>query len=115
MKFERFRLWLAGKILGHIIIKNEEKWKQVHIIEQSIKHRTSGTAFIYLFESNLGNRRFEIKTTLNLDDTDLAAWANTWPVMLKEITPWLNGRFVPGIPGFNEVDSIDVMAKLSMK
>lgn len=120
----KIRLRLASWILGATIEQSVETWRLVHIqVVDNVQSMSdfglvmeTGHAFFYLYESNLGSRRYEVQSDLmRLDQKVLDAKHQKWPYYLKSVKLWMSGRYLEGVPGFNEVDSQDVMAKLSIR
>jgi hypothetical protein len=120
----KIRLRLASWILGHEITVNPEDWKLVHVQKvTNVSHRdsngfmtTKGTAFVYFHESNLGNRKYELLSDLEqMSARELQTSHVKWDYYLKTIKVWMAGRYIDDIPGYRDVDSIDLMAKLSIR
>lgn len=117
-----FRLWLAGKVLGRPIIERVEHWKLVHteVCMFTFTDRFSaphkGEVHIFYYESNLGHRKYELGTNLSVvPKGHLESNHQHWEFYLTELKPWMAGRYVPNIPAYSEVDSIDLVQKLSIE
>lgn len=77
------------------------------------KDREEGKFYYHLYESNKGERRVEYGVTWEMSPERIRAMAVRWDDYHEVVVPWLGGRYVPGIPSFNDIDALDVQAKLS--
>jgi len=89
----------------------KEDWRLVHTLEVSATwDKEPGTVYCYLFESNKGNRKYEMKSTwVGMTDHPLEQFFITTEVYLKTVFPWMAGRKVPGISSYSEVPDDDFM------
>lgn len=96
----------------------DPKEKLVHTIsfgiERQMEHgKKKGTFYYYLFEDKNGKRRMHAGSTLDPGATNLDMQSKLFDDYHEVIFPWLHGRYVKGVPSYNDVDSLDVQAKLS--
>lgn len=82
-----------------------EDWRLVKTISRDVKHdRVSGKLYFHLFESDKGNRKVEIKTTLELPSyINLTDSAKRFDVYQEKIYRWEHGRYDPDIPRYNQI------------
>jgi hypothetical protein len=93
-----------------------ENWKLVKTITVDVERtaynkKESGSVYYHLHESDRDARKLVITSTIEIEDLEkkakhLADYHTT-------VYPWLHGRYVKGIPSYNDVDSIDVQTRLS--
>jgi hypothetical protein len=92
-------------------------WRLVHTKSSDVQirvsdgTRVSGVMYFYLFESDLGTRKWEGACTV--PNVDCVFLAGQMAYYHETVYPWLRGRYVPGILQYNEVEAADVQKKLS--
>jgi hypothetical protein len=96
--------------------KPKEDWRLVTTLAWDALHNktTKIVVFVHLYESNEGNRKYKVGSTLSGWSTDdlekgivhLESYHTT-------LVPWLEHRFVPNIPRYHDVEGIDVQRKLT--
>lgn len=69
--------------------------------------------FVYLFESEDGNRQIEFSSPLSNNQRYLQQRCKENDIYHEVIYWWLKGRLVPEIPSYSSVESEDVMRKLT--
>ena len=84
----------------------KEKWAVVKTLE--IRDFAFGGiyAFYYLYESDKGNRKCEIKSSYS---------AKSHEVYLRVVYPWLEGRYDPEIPRYGDMPEEDLANALRGK
>lgn len=95
----------------------KENWRLVKTLDRACTtthHITSvvtqGKVYCYLFESNKGKRKYELKGTfVNMTDSNISAFYETTEQYLITVYPWLQGRKFPDIPSYIDVPAEDFM------
>jgi len=77
------------------------------------------TAFYYLKENGLGERKCDHKGTGSLDGDSLVSFAYkkriSHPYYLEKIIPWLEGRYDPDIPSYESIPAKEFKDNLAGK
>lgn len=93
-------------------------YKHVYTLKISITRKqqftgvkTNGFFYYHLYETKNGKRKVEYGSTFAMDYPEVTGqhFTDYHDIVL----PWLNHRYVPNIPGYNDVDMIDVEKRLS--
>jgi len=71
---------------------------------------TKGKIFYHLFESECGQRRTQIRTTIyDANKHKIEEFATSTEFYHKKIYRWLSGRSDPDIPRYSEIDQEETM------
>jgi hypothetical protein len=104
-------------MFGWLKRKPKEQWRLVKTLEWGATlGKEKGKIFVHLYESDLGNRKWECGSTFNTfvgKEHELRSKLSGIEQYHTELTPWLAKRYVPGIPTYSDVDALDVQDKLS--
>jgi hypothetical protein len=101
------------------LLPKKEVWRLVHTLSVQVsitakisRKEETGEVYFHLMESNFGNRKYSVGAStsgLNRLEDDVKHLR----VFHDTVFPWLHGRYVTGIPSYNDVDALDVQKKLS--
>lgn len=93
-------------------------WRLVHTIKSNcvftneFGDKKDCISYFFFYESDKGARRYEYQTNINVKKGEIKY------EMLDDyydiVYPWVNGKFNPNIPSYNDMDVLDVEAKLSV-
>ncbi len=96
--------------------REKENWRLVKSIAHSIRlsdeSSKTGSAYFHLFESEKGNRKVDITVTLDGFRGDPERSAKKLPIYQTKIYRWVNGRYDPDIPRYNEIPEEDTVNAL---
>lgn len=96
----------------------KQKWVLVKIVTEEVeilKTKERGTIYFNLFESDKGNRRLDITSTLPFSTDRLYQNAEKLEIYNTTVYRWLKGRHDPEILRYNQIGEEDLANALKGK
>lgn len=91
----------------------KRQWRLVTTLEQAVRLGSKeGKVWFHLFEAEDGKKKFDVTHSFGNSAGNFTNAKSTTTYNTK-IVPWLNDRYVQGIPKYHEVDMADVEKRLS--
>jgi hypothetical protein len=97
--------------------KPKEHWQLVKTISISVSYyNKKGKVYYHLFESNIRNRKTEIKCSIDMPSyLDLEEEAKRFDTYQEIIYRWEKGRVDPDIPTYDQIPEEETVAILKGK